>query len=202
MSEQSRPAVFVCEGFQVGIYCVPAFEVRAGDFVRLELPNEYGFPRDELLEALSAPAHQRHIRAAGKVTVIEWIRPRPALLELFHRQRAMEWFCRRTSLSSTEAHAWLQRVDLPPDAPVTSFAGTPRRLLAIQAAFALRAGIIVFNTEGLDPMGVRRTLSAISQQLGASAAICLTWFDEVCIHDIPFAAVHTVAGHAPQTAAS
>jgi hypothetical protein len=203
MSVQSKPALFVCEGFNLANYRMPAFEVRAGELVKLELPNEYAFPHRELLRLLSAPAHQKHVRAAGKVMVVEWIRTRPPFLEIFHRQRASEWLCRRTGLPPSQAMGWLKRVGLQPDVPLASFAGaTPRRLLAIQAAFALKADIIIFDTEGLDPPGVGRTVSAIHHQLGDAAAVCLTWFDEVCIRDIPFAAVHTVPGHTPQPTAS
>src|SRR5690606_25623476 len=118
-----------------------------------------------------------------------------------HRQQAVEWLCVQTGLAREEASPWLQaercpwlrRVQLQANTPLAEMAGTPKKLLGIQAAFALRPDTIVFDTDGLDPMGIRDALHAVTAQLGDCSAIYLTWLDEFEWPEFKSAAVFSVS---------
>jgi hypothetical protein len=202
MSARDKQPQYVCEGFHVGKYCVPAFQIHRGEIVRLDVPNTHALPFEELRRTLGDQVSQGSVHAVGKVALIDWIVPRSAFLELFHRQRAIEWFCLQTHLPAADARAWIERVGLEPDVPIAHLAGgTPRRLLAIQAALAKGADVIIFDTAGLDPMGLRRAWSALSEQIGESAAVWITAFDDL-LPGASFAAVYKVTEGYPQPVAT
>jgi hypothetical protein len=201
MSAISSPARLVCEGLSIGNCRVPPFEVRAGELIKLEFPSHRAIEQRAMLNILAAPSPEGPIRAAGKVVVVERPRTRPPLLEIFHQQVAIEWLCARAGLSreqalpwlQAEACPWLRRVHLEPETPLAEMAGTPKKLLGIQAAFALRPDTIVFDTDGLDPMGIRDSLQAVHEQLGNSSAVYLTWVDDIDWPEFKFAAVYPVS---------
>jgi hypothetical protein len=182
----------ICDGMHLGPFWLPPFEVCAGDFIKLELPNDSRVRWEHLVETFGTPRPGGPVHVSGKVIAVDWPRRRSALLEMFRRQRAIEWFCARTGLPRTEALPWLERVGLPPDEPLSGMAGNPKKLLSIQSAFALGADTIVFDTAGIDPPGVRRALDAVADQLGDSAAVCVTWFADTELFEFPFTAVYTV----------
>jgi hypothetical protein len=192
MNMDSRRAHLTCEGLSIGRCRVPAFAVHAGELVKLEFPYDRIAEQRTLLRALGTPGPQGPIRATGQVLIVEKPRNRSSFLEMFHRQRAVEWLCAQARIPLEEALPCLQRVNLSPDTPIASMAGTPRKVLGILAALLLRADTIVFDTEGLDPLGVRDALRAVAGQLGDSSALYLTRVDDIDWPEIKFAAVHPV----------
>jgi hypothetical protein len=191
---------FVCDGLLIGQFWLPPFEVCAGEFIKLELPNSFRTPWQQVLDALRAPCADGPIRASGKVIVAEWPRRRSPLLEVFRWERNIEWFCKQTGLTRTEALPWLERVGLPPDVPMCSQAGNPKKLLAIQTAFARQADVIVFDVAGIDIPGMRSAVAAVAEQLGDSAAICLATPEDSQFLTFQFTSTCAVNGQAPQPA--
>ncbi len=193
---------YSCRGFAIDEYWVPAFEVRSGEIVRVGLPSSHRFPYGRLTELLTTCSRE-FFQVLGEVVFIEWPYPRSRLREIFHRERALEWFCRQSGLSAEAGRSWLERVDLCGDTPVSHLCGaTPRRLLAIQAALARRASTIILDTAGLDPLGLQRVWQVLSDQIGDAAAICLTTMDEKYLPAKLLDAAVTVTERAPRALAS
>lgn len=204
MNGPCRPTRLTCEGLRAGALMLPPFEVRAGELVKLQFPRstpDTARARREVLGQLCAAADAcGPVRACGVVAALETPRTRSAVRELFHRQRAVEWFCRQTGLSRAVALPSLKRIDLPPDVPVSSLAGTPRRLLALQAVLARGADVVVFDTAGLDPLGIQTLLQAVSERLGESAALYLSCESEWEPPGVSFAAVIPLVPHQTEPA--
>jgi hypothetical protein len=200
MSVQSSHAHLLCEGLNIGKCRVPAFEIHAGEMIKLEFPARRAIDQRALLGVLSAPSPAGPIRAAGKVIVVGKPRSRWEFVELFHRQTAVEWLCKQTGLPREQALRWLQadacpwlrRENITPQTPIAYMAGTPRKLMGVQAAFAMRADVVLFDTEGLDPLGVRDVLFGVAGQLGDSSAVYLTWVGDIDWPEIKFTAVYPV----------
>lgn len=170
MSSTNR---LVCDGMTIDRYFIPPFAVNRGEAVRLQFPSErngvaakYRF-RDLLLSSSNA------IHPSGTIEVPANPQPGIALLELFHKRTAVEWLRRHAKLSIREAENLLDKVEIGPDTPLCTLAGTPRMLIGIQAAFAAKPAVLVFDTAGLDPLGVQRVLKAVQEQLGDAAAVQL-----------------------------
>jgi hypothetical protein len=210
MSDLCTNPRVTCDGLIIGRCRVPSFEARAGELIKVEFPHDRVAEQRELLSLLSARHPRGPIRVAGKVVVVEKPRSRWEFVEMFHRQTALEWLCKRTGLPQEEAMPWLQadrcpwleRSRVTPDAPIAYMAGTPRKLMGVQAAFAMRADVVLFDTEGLDPLGIRDTLTAVAAQLGNSSAIYLTWVGDIEVPEVPFSAVYAVHEHEIQPTAS
>jgi hypothetical protein len=105
-------------------------------------------------------------------------------------------------LNRRQALPWLERVGLPPDRPMCAQAGNPKKLLAIQAAFALKAEVIVFDLAGMDVLGMRQAVAVVAEQLGNSAGICLATPEESQLLTFQFASTYVVAEQTPEPAAS
>ena len=169
----SHPALLTCRGWRLGNCYVPSFEVRAGELVRIQFPNRADVPRDEFQQALCSAGDCSAVQSTGIVIANECPVPRSRWRQIFHEQRAGEWFRERTGVSLAVSQSYLERVGLDPNTPLCHLAGNPRKLLAIQAAHALHCDVLIFDTDGIDPLGMRSVLKAVVDQLGDSAAIYL-----------------------------
>jgi hypothetical protein len=170
---QANSVLLNCRGWRLKGCYVPPFAVRSGELVRIQFPNLASVPRYDFRNALCAADGHDIVQSVGAVIAARFSTTRTWWQELFHRQRAGEWFRQRTGCSATESQSYLERVGLRYNAPLCELAGTPCKLLAIQAAFALRCDVLIFDTDGLDPLGMRDVLNAVVGQLGDSAAIYL-----------------------------
>jgi hypothetical protein len=170
---RTRPIRLSCQEWTLGGCRVPAFQVRAGEIVRIQFPNLQEVPRKDFREALCEANGRGLVQSTGKVVAAEFPFARSWWQELLHRQRAGEWFQGQTGLSLADSRRYLERVGLRIEARLCELAGTPLKLLAIQAAYALNCDVLVFDTDGLDPLGMRDALNAVVSQLGNSAAVYL-----------------------------
>lgn len=166
-------AKLVCEGTVIGAFDVPPFEVRTGELVALEFPERTRVDTSPVFDALSSPETEGPIRAAGKVFGLQFVFPHSALREFFRRERVIEWFRRETKATEAEALARLNRIGVRPDVALSTLAGNPRWLMSFEAALARGAEILVFRTAGLDPLGIRRALELVVEELEQIGAVHL-----------------------------
>jgi hypothetical protein len=189
-----------CTGFDADGWSFPAFEVRAGELVRMVVPRSCILKPRAALQLLATPFARKGIQSSGKVVAVDFPLPRRWPMELFHRQRTIEWLCQKAKISRSVAERLLDRVKLSPETPLSWLAGTPRNLLAIQAALAERPAVILFDTVGSDPLGVRRVLQAVAEQLEDAAAVCLSVQDDNYVDEFPFDGVIKIHRHQAEAA--
>jgi hypothetical protein len=153
------------EGGELGGYYIPAFQIQTGELVALDFPDCSGGDAGPVADALCARNKQVNIIAVTPPLTRSGIR------ELFHRQRVIEWFRDYTGLSHAESLPYLDRIGIAPQTIISVIAGNPRWRIAFQAALARGADLVVFETAGLDPLGVIRALQDVSEELEHIAAV-------------------------------
>lgn len=162
---EREPARITFEGGELGGYYVPPFQVETGELAVLDFPDRSGGDAGVVADALRARNKQVDILAVTPPLTRSGIR------ELFHRQRVIEWFRDDTGLSHAESLPYLERIGVRPETVISTIAGNPRWRIAFQGALARGADLVVFETAGLDPLGVVRALQDVSEELGHIGAV-------------------------------
>jgi len=162
--------VMECRGFQAGNLLVPSFELGLGSAICLHLPDGHGSTAS-LVSGLSHPnpAIQLPVRFARWPTHL-----RRGLLGFFREVRVVDWLCREASIDPSNALAIMARIPLSADSKLARLAGTPRVLLAIEAAYARGTQALIFTTGGLDPQGKDAVFSLVNRNLDRCAALYLS----------------------------
>jgi hypothetical protein len=171
-------ARLVCEGAQVGSLHVPPFELRPGTSICLHLPSpvRYG-DMERLAWAFTGRDGVRgiHVQARMLSALSDVDLPHPrGLLGLFYRPRVKTWLLRRSRRSAEEVNRILHRHGWTDKTQIVRLAGTPKTLLALEAAWAAGAEGILFTTMGLDPLGEERVKELVLQHLEDCPAVHLS----------------------------
>jgi hypothetical protein len=156
----------LCEtnGFRAGAVLVPKFVLNQGDWIVLRWPECQGSDSEAALyEVLCGVSHCEEFTLRSKVGVAtpfgkwsgELFRGRHTVGELL---AALPPEGRnRLELEIKGRHLW-------PESSVNHLPGTAKTLACLLLA-TLSAGIVVFNTSGLDPMGVQKVYGYLADHM-------------------------------------
>ncbi|MBW3539273.1 MAG: hypothetical protein KY476_03310 [Planctomycetes bacterium] len=183
----TTPQLF-CSGVLLGRFVVPAFKVRVGDLLKLEFPDSAAGEGQTFVNMLSRPGDRGPVTASAHVEAVRFA-SESAVRRLLRRQRAADWLRSQTGMKPVEADSLVASLGIDPHARLASLAGTPRWLLGFQAALAAGADIIVFQTAGLDPLGVERALSAVDHQRNRIGAVYVSRSERLHVSEPAWTAV-------------
>ena len=166
-----------CMGFRAETLLVPAFELRVGQAICLHIPvlPHQDLTEQQVIPVLAGQVPNSGIRIHGPIRYVQWpTQSRWGLLGFFREVRAVDWLGREAQIHQQEAEDILARLGLSVDSKLGRLAGTPRTLLAIEAAWANGAQGLMFTTSGLDPVGTERVFSHVGRNLDRCAALYLS----------------------------
>ncbi len=146
-----------CQGMTVAGRNLPPFDLRGGDFVCLHMPDAVDWDAEtKMAEVLCGKMPQSGLQVCGKVvSALYWteLPLRGGFLRMFRRPRVAHWLHKRFGLSSSIVEDILRRHSWTKQTMIEQLPGTPKVLLALEAAWARSAEAIVFSASGLDPLG-------------------------------------------------
>lgn len=166
------------DGFEIGRFVLPAFQLRVGECVCLHLPEEITSSEVEAL--IGVLTGKTSLVAVRLFATIRWAAPlrnrRHGSMGFFRSRRVADWLQRVARASPTQAKAVLQRLS-PEEREhrIEQLPGTSKRLLSVEAAWLARAQVVVFTTAGLDPLGRDAVYQAVSSRFLHSSAIHLSF---------------------------
>jgi hypothetical protein len=166
------------DGFPIGSFLLPAFQLRAGECVCLHLPETMTSSEvEQLIRILIGGKNVPGVRLFGRLLWAAPLRPRRhGLLGLFRPLRVADWLSRIAGASPTQAQSILQRLHPQErECYLEQLPGTPRMLLSVEAAWLAGAQGIVFATRGLDPLGCEAVYEAVSSHFSQGGAIHLSF---------------------------
>lgn len=181
-------APFVCHGFDVEGIRIPAFQAGPGEIVKLCCPRGLSKYAEGMM-AVCCDEEDGRIESMRGASTFELPMPRPRILEMFRRQTSAGWLIRNAPMDRCEAVERLKQAGIDPNMPLSMLAGNPRWMIGFLAAIHRRLPVLVFTTIGCDATGMQRGLAAVSEQLGNTAAVYLSCFNDLNIVEPQYAAV-------------
>lgn len=156
----------LCEtnGFRAGAVLVPKFVLYQGDWIVLRWPECQGTDSEAALyEVLSGVSHCEEFTRRSKVGVAtpfgKWS------CELFKGQHTLgDLLVALPPEGRNRLELEIKGRHLSRESPVHHLPGTAKSLACLVLA-TLSAGIVVFNTSGLDPMGVQKVYGYLADQM-------------------------------------
>jgi hypothetical protein len=166
------------DGFQVGSFLLPPFQLHAGECVCLHLPEATASTEvEQLIRDLTGKTPLPAVRLFGRVVSAAPLRKcRHGLSGFFRPMRVADWLSRTAGASPAQAQSILQR--LHPDerqCRIEQLPGTPKKLLSVETAWLTGAQGIIFTTVGLDPLGREAVYEAVSSHFPQWCAIHLSF---------------------------
>ena len=167
------------QGFSVGQWCFPAFSLGRGECITLCFPKQAivdTFVEQELiLPALTGSRPVSGLTLRTSIVVAEAATSPSGWRQRLIQSTPFDWMKKHTALSDDAIASFLQKHNMDRRLPLSAYAGTPRMVLGLGAAYARKPGVIVFSTAGLDPCGVRETFQLVTDHLLECSAIYLAW---------------------------
>jgi hypothetical protein len=161
--------------FTIGRWHFPVFAARGGECVSLCFPKEASVDADRIIACLTGAEPVPGLKLHTTVLFAKPASSPTGWRRWFQDPTPFAWLKKNTSLSEDAIRSFLLSHKMNRRIPVSQYAGTPRTLLGLQAAYARRPGVVVFSTSGLDPLGVRETFRVVADKLLECAAIYLAW---------------------------
>jgi hypothetical protein len=166
------------DGFSIGSYRIPAFQLRSGEGVCLHLPETTTSAEvEQLIGVLTGKTPLSGIQLFGRVL---WAAPvrnrRYGLTGLFRPMRVADWLSRIAGASPAQVQTILRKLHPSKrDSCIEQLAGTPRTSLSIEAAWLAGADVVLFTTAGLDPLGRETVYQAVVSHFPQGSAIQLSF---------------------------
>lgn len=150
-----NPVRLQSKGFRVGSLFFPALEVRAGEVICLHVPPACDEERTMLLDLFTSGSDTPQLSFHGSVAQV--IRPMPprGWFGRWRDNRIESWLIRSAGVEPEKAADLLRRWKIPEGERIGRIQWNPRTWIAFDAALARGAQIIVFDSAGNDPMGIR-----------------------------------------------
>ena len=161
--------------FRIGRWHFPAFAARAGECVTFCFPKEAWVDADRIVACLTGMEPVAGLKLHTTVLFAKPAASPSGWRRWFQDPTPFEWLKKHTTLSEDAIRSFLLKHAMDGNIPLRRFAGTPRALLGLQAAYARKPGGVVFSTAGLDPMGVRDTFRIVAEHLPECSAVYLSW---------------------------
>src|SRR5262245_23996508 len=165
----------ICDGATIGALYLPPFALTPGRCVCLHLPSAITDDEARLIPALTGRETVRGIHVQSRVLAATMFDlPFPGrFVGIFYRPRIEAWL-RSLHIPVEKIADILARNGWTNKTRLEQLPGTPKTLLALEAAWAQNAEAIVFSTAGLDPLGEKRVNEAVSQRLNDCPAVYLS----------------------------
>lgn len=166
------------DGFSVGWWHIPAFQLRMGECVCLHLPEAMASAEvEQLIRVLTGKTPLSGVQLFGRVS---WAAPlrnrRLGLSGLFRSMRVADWLSRIAGATLGQAQAILEKLH-PSErgSRIEQLAGTPQTLLSVELTWLTGAEVVVFTTAGLDPLGREAVYDAVCSHFRHGSAIHLSF---------------------------
>ena len=149
------PIQISCEGFTLGSFWVPPFQLKAGEVVCLHLPfSPDSTETEKFLQVLTGERSEAGFHAFGRVACAQPARSkRKGWLPFAQDETVREWFYRSTQGVSLIGESDFSRLGVQASWKVSQLGYNHRLLLGLEAAFQNSTESIVFSTVGCDPSG-------------------------------------------------
>jgi hypothetical protein len=155
----------LCEskGFRAGLVLVPAFELSRGEWLLLRWPVNSGSDSEEsFYAALSGiavfPGLIIHVTARIVALFGRWAKPP------YHYSTVGELMSALPAEDKGRFRVEIDARQLAADAPLDQLPATPKLLAGLGLA-SLSGGLFVFNTAGLDPIGVQKAHASVAEKI-------------------------------------
>ena len=162
-------------GFELCSLHFPAFQLCAGEAITLSLPNQAHVDQQEIMQYLTGQRRLSGLSMRAKVVLATPASPSFSLRNWFRSPTPFDWLQKNTHLVNSQIREILAKHGLERNLPLNRYAGTPRALLGLEAAYANGPEIILFSTGGLDPRGRQKIFQTVTENLPKCAAIYLAW---------------------------
>ncbi len=163
------------QGFCVGGWGFPPFSLRRGECITLNLPQEARTDHESIVATLTGSKPVAGLNLCASVVYVESAISSSGWRRWFRDPTPWDWLKENTTLSEDVIQSILIEHEMDRRIPLSSYAGTPRLILGLHAAYARNPAVIVFSTAGLDPRGVQAAHRIVSRHLTECAAIYLAW---------------------------
>src|SRR5207247_1660545 len=162
-----------CRGFSIGAWDIPPFALHSGEAMTLLMPGRPQLDWDAVISALTGKRPIPEVTIHGcvlhpvlAVSSLGWFRR-------FQKLTPFDWLKKNTALADEEIHRVLSKHGLKASIPLNAYAGTPKTLLGLEAAYAQGPKAIVFSQIPLDPLGFSKVFETINGHLPTCAALYL-----------------------------
>jgi len=158
---KQKPLRLECQGFFLGNHWIPPFQLRAGETICLHMPPTFVSWQETLVPLFKGTSVHPGLQFHGSAVYLE--RPTPQR-GWFGRRKdisAYDWLTTKKKLSPEEATAVLERVGVAGDLRIGWMGWNERTLLALEAFLNRPTDVLVFDTAGNDPPGIRRVFDRL-----------------------------------------
>ncbi len=168
-----RELEITCNGFQIGKIAIPNFEVRKGQLSCFHWP----LPRGSLEEThfwriLLGTETEISLQVFGKVTKINLPCEKKGIFSyFFYRETIEKLLMESGNIDAKQVSNILKKLSIVPHSFISSISLTTRILLGIEMAWGNSPDVVLFETSGLDPLGIETICQAILGKLDTCAAI-------------------------------
>jgi hypothetical protein len=160
-------------GFEIGSWCIPPFTLHGEEAISLLLPNEARVDQQQIAQCLMGQREISGLSVYSTVLLAAPASPASSWRKWFRSPSPFAWLQKNTRLADDQICCVLAKHGLERNILLNRYAGTPRALLGLEAAYANGAEIIVFSTDGLDPLGRQKVFQTVAESLPKCAAIYL-----------------------------
>ena len=162
-----------CKGFKIGNVYIPEFEVKTGQLLCFHWPLIKSLEEQLFLEVLLGTKTEININVLGKITKVNVpsYRKIGIFSDFLYRQNIKKFLMKFGDISDTEVNKILQKLHIAPYGFIGSISLTTRIWLGLEIAWINSPDVILFDTRGLDPLGIETICQAVSKRLDACAAI-------------------------------
>jgi hypothetical protein len=163
------------QGFSIGRWYFPPFSLRRGECISLRLPKEAVVDEERIIRCLTGSESVPGLNLNARVLFAKSAAAPSGWRRWFQDPTPFVWLQRNTTLSEDAIRSILLEHRIDQMIPLSHHAGTPRMLLGLEKAYAMRPEGVVFSTSGLDPLGVRDVFRIVAESLPECSAIYLAW---------------------------
>jgi hypothetical protein len=163
------------QGFSVGRWRFPAFTLRGGESITLCFPKEARVDQEPIVASLIGSEPVSGLAVCAKVAFADPTLHLSGWRQWLFRSTPLDWMKQNTALSDDAIASFLDEHHMDRRVPISRYAGTPRMILRLAAAYARKPDVLVFSTAGLDRLGVRSIFQFVSEHLPECSAIYLAW---------------------------
>ena len=163
----------ICKGFTIGNSYIPPFKLDKNQLLCIHWPLLPGdIEQKYFFDLLKGNQIEKNLKILGKITRIDnFYRRKKNFSYFFYRRNIKDLIMESTNISEKEIHNILQKLQISPHNSVETISFTGKILLGIEIACFNSSDIILFDTGGLDPLGVIKTYQTILEKLDNCTAI-------------------------------
>src|ERR1700722_8596342 len=133
-----------CQGADIGRWHLPSFALRQGECITLSFPSVAETWTDEnpVFRCLTGMESVPGLNLLGTVLVAKPACGPTGWRRLYQKSTTFDWLKKNTTFSDDAIRSFLQDHHMDPKLPLARYAGTPRMILGLAAAFVHRPGVV------------------------------------------------------------